>query len=893
MRWPVLRGLIPGRAAAALVASGLVGAGFSFAAIGRTVANEEEQLLQNRTTSVNTVLTTVLTQVSSPLTSAAAAVATQGPDGLAAAEKLAAPEGIHTLVLLEPASGGTHVAARLGTVKVTSAGVGGTPSAALASAQSSDSVRYVGVSGSTQARTVGLAVGLPAPRKGWTLYAELTLPPLSQIVSSPQIQAFPDIDFALYVGSQPTDDSLILATTANLPLRGTRGTDVPSQGVDEAQLVASSEAVTSSAGPGDLLVVVAARAPLAGPITDLLPWVVAGTILLTAVLFAVVVEAALRRRDQAVRDSRRLAEANTELESALAAVEEAEKNFRRLFDDHPNPMWVYDAETLQFLAVNHAAVARYGYSRVEFLAMRIVDIRPAEDVPLVMGVIGQKSPTMLHTGPWRHRLKDGRVIWVEITSHEQEFAGRRARLTLARDVTDRVGLEEQLRHQAFHDPLTNLPNRALLSDRLDHAIARARRQSERCAVLLLDLDDFKGINDSRGHGAGDALLVEVAYRVVAALRESDTAARLGGDEFAVLIEDAEDIGAVIAAAERLIDELSLPYEIEGHRIHTSVSIGIALGEGDSVSTIDLLRNADIAMYAAKAGGKNRWEIYERSRHFGVSDGLALQNELPRAILEGELAVVYQPQFDLRTRTIVGVEALVRWNHPERGLVTPDVFIPLAERTSLINQIDEWVLETSCRQVQRWKEAGLPPLRVAVNVSGRFLEDDDRLVTAVARTLETTGIRPSDVEIELTESVAVAQHERALAILRRLRQLRVQVAIDDFGTGYSAFARLRSFPPDRIKIDREFISGVDHDPNDAALVSAMIAMGHGIGLSVLAEGVETEAELEFLAAQGCDEVQGYLISRPLSVEALEDLLRHPERIRTFAAAPLPASLPAAG
>jgi diguanylate cyclase (GGDEF)-like protein/PAS domain S-box-containing protein len=621
--------------------------------------------------------------------------------------------------------------------------------------------------------------------------------------------------------------------------------------------------------------------------------VATGTILLTAVLFAVVVEAAMRRRDQAVRDSRRLAEANTELESALAAVEEAEKSFRRLFDDHPNPMWVHDAETLQFLAVNHAAVARYGYSRAEFLAMGIVDILPAEDVPLVMGVIGQKSPTMLHTGPWRHRLKDGRVIWVEVTSHEPEFAGRRARLTLARDVTDRVGLEEQLRHQAFHDPLTNLPNRALLSDRLDHAIARARRQSERCAVLLLDLDDFKGINDSRGHGAGDALLVEVAYRVVAALRESDTAARLGGDEFAVLIEDAEDLGAVIAAAERLIDELSLPYEIEGHRIHTSVSIGIALGEGDSVSTIDLLRNADVAMYAAKAGGKNRWEIYERSRHFGVSDGLALQNELPRAIVEGELAVVYQPQFDLRTRTIVGVEALVRWNHPERGLVTPDVFIPLAERTSLINQIDEWVLETSCRQVQRWKEAGLPPLRVAVNVSGRFLEDDDRLVTAVARTLETTGIRPSDVEIELTESVAVAQHERALAILRRLRQLRVQVAIDDFGTGYSAFARLRSFPPDRIKIDREFIAGVDHDPNDAALVSAMIAMGHGIGLSVLAEGVETEAELEFLAAQGCDEVQGYLISRPLSVEALEDLLRHPERIRAFAAATPPASLPAAG
>ncbi|HEX6493690.1 MAG TPA: PAS domain S-box protein, partial [Candidatus Dormibacteraeota bacterium] len=409
MRWPALRGVVPGRTAAALVAAGLVGAGFSFVAIGRTVANEEQQLLQNRTTSVNTVLTTVLTQVSSPLNAAAQAVADNGPAGLAAAAKLAAPEGIHTLVLLEPAAGGTHVAAQLGTVRVTSAGIGGTPSAALASAQTASSVRYVGVSGSSQARTVGLAVGLSAPRKGWTLYAELTLPPLSTIVSSPQIQAFPDVDFALYVGPQPTADTLILATTANLPLRGTRGTDVPSQGVDAAQIVGGSDAVTSSAGPGDLLLVVAPRAYLVGPLTKLLPWIVAGTILLSAVLFAVVVEAAMRRRDQAIRDSRRLEEANGELQSALAAVEEAEGNFRRLFDDHPNPMWVYDAETLQFLAVNHAAVARYGYSREEFVAMRIVDIRPPEDVPLVLGIIGEKAPATLHTGPWRHRLKDGRV----------------------------------------------------------------------------------------------------------------------------------------------------------------------------------------------------------------------------------------------------------------------------------------------------------------------------------------------------------------------------------------------------------------------------------------------------------------------------------------------------
>ncbi|MGH7748577.1 MAG: PAS domain S-box protein, partial [Candidatus Dormibacteria bacterium] len=399
---------------------------------------------------------------------------------------------ITTLVLLD----GTRIAAQRGTVRVAAAGVGGTPSAALASAQTSAGVRYIGVSGSLEQRTLGLAVGLPEPRKGLTLYAELTLPPLSQVVNDPQIQAFPDVDFALYVGDQPSTESVVLATTRALPLRGARGSDVPSQGVDQAQLLGSSDPVTSDAGPGDLLLVVAPRASLAGPLTDLLPWIVAGTILLTAVLFAAVVEAALRRRDQAVRDSRSLAEANGQLQTALIAVEEAEESFRHLFADHPNPMWVYDVDTFQFLAVNTAAVVRYGYSREEFLTMRIIDIRPPEDVPRVLGTLAQPPASTLHTGPWRHRLKDGRLIWVDITSHEQRFAGRRARLTLARDVTDRVQLEEQLRHQAFHDSLTNLANRALFSDRLDHAIARARRDGDRCAVLLLDLDDFKGINDS-------------------------------------------------------------------------------------------------------------------------------------------------------------------------------------------------------------------------------------------------------------------------------------------------------------------------------------------------------------------------------------------------------------
>ena len=766
-----LRRLIPGRTAVALIAAGLVGAGLSFVAIGHTVDSDEQQLLQNRTTAMDTVLATLLSTASDPLKNAAVDLSITGPAGLAAAANAARPEGITTVAVLQPAPNGFTVAASTGTIRVTSAGIGGTPAPGLAAAAETPGVvQYIAAAGSTENRTLAMAVGLgggtgqttPSRWSGWVLYAELHLPPLSVITSSPQMAAFPDIAFALYVGPTASRSSIILATTPDLPLSGQRATDVPSLGTAQAAVIPASvpDTTDGDAGPGDLLLVVAPRGSLAGALTDMLPWVVAGTILLSALLFAAVVDAALRRRDQAVLNARRVDETNSRLQLALDAVEEAEGH---------------------------------------------------------------------------------------------------------------------LRHQAFHDPLTNLANRALFTDRMDHAILRGRRHGERCAVLLLDLDDFKGINDSLGHGTGDALLVEVAYRVNATLRQSDTAARLGGDEFAVLIEDAADACAVTTAAQRLVEELALPYDIEGGRILTSVSIGIAIADGESASTVDLLRSADIAMYAAKAAGKGRWELYERSRHHEVSDGLTLQNELPRALVEGEFAVVYQPQVDIRSGTITGVEALVRWNHPQRGLIAPDTFIPLAERTSLINQLDEWVLETACRQVQSWREQGLPAVRVAVNVSGRDLEDDDRLVTAVARTLETTGIRPGDVEIELTESVAVAQHERALAILRRLRQLRVQVAIDDFGTGYSAFARLRGFPPDRIKIDREFVSGIAKDANDAALVAAMISMGHSIGMAVLAEGVESQDELEFLAEHGCDEVQGYLFSRPLPAAELEELLRHPERI----------------
>jgi diguanylate cyclase (GGDEF)-like protein/PAS domain S-box-containing protein len=516
---------------------------------------------------------------------------------------------------------------------------------------------------------------------------------------------------------------------------------------------------------------------------------------------------------------------------------------------------------LRFLEVNAAAVAHYGYSRNEFLRLQIGDLGAVEDEPDVEGVDGETS------GAARHRIKDGRVLDVELTSHELDFDGVAAVLVAVQDVTERNRLEGQLRHRAFHDPLTQLANRALFADRVDHALARLARDGRSLAVVVLDLDGFKTINDSLGHTAGDQLLVAAAQRLHNQLRPGDTAARLGGDEFAILLEDVEELSDATALAERLRDVFSAPFSIAGKQLLVTSSVGVAQNRpGDGPE--ELVRNADMAMYRAKADGKSRVRVYEPAMHDAALARLDLEAELRRALHHGQLVLHYQPTVRLADGELCGFEALLRWDHPERGLLPPAEFVPVAEETGLIVEMGRWVLREACAQVRTWQ--GAHPevaMAVAVNVSPRQLLDP-RLAEDVTTVLQATGLPAGSLTIEITESGILADRGGSVARLRELQALGVRVALDDFGTGYSSLSRLRELPIDLLKIDKGFIDGVAENTESTGLVHAILRMAETLALETIAEGVEEQAQADELRRLGAEYVQGYLFSRPLSPEQAE-------------------------
>jgi diguanylate cyclase (GGDEF)-like protein/PAS domain S-box-containing protein len=532
-----------------------------------------------------------------------------------------------------------------------------------------------------------------------------------------------------------------------------------------------------------------------------------------------------------------------------------------LFASNPHPMWVYDLETLEFIEVNLAAVEKYGYSREEFLAMRLPDIRPPEDIQLLNADLAAERSVLAVSQDWRHRLKDGRVIHVDVASHQLDFAGRSAVLVLAQDVTEQRRLDDQLRQQAFHDSLTGLANRALFRDRLEHALAQRPRSRGECAVLFVDLDGFKSINDAIGHSAGDELLVLVAERLRACMRPDDTAARLGSDEFGVLLEHVAGVRDAVRVTQRILGSLQRPVRLQDEDWMVSASVGIAISDQTRASGVDdLLRNADVAMYSARAAGRGRFGVYEPAMHAAVTERIALENDLRNGMAANQLRVHYQPEVDIRSGQVVAMEALVRWQHPSRGLVPPDDFILVAEDAGLIQGVDAWVLNHATAQLSDWLASGAATLRMAINISGKELTDTD-LIDRVQRACETTQIEPDMLEVEVTESATV-ETANALEILGELRSMGVRVAIDDFGVGYSMLSRLNDFPLDKLKIDGSFIRHVARVEDDAPIVSGIIAMGHSLGLEVLAEGVETQDQLTFLQAAGCDLAQGFLFSRPV-------------------------------
>ena len=560
-----------------------------------------------------------------------------------------------------------------------------------------------------------------------------------------------------------------------------------------------------------------------------------------------------------------LREVGQQRESVLVA---SEARFRRVFFEHPQPMWVLDAETQRFLAVNDAAVAKYGYSAEEFAALTIAVIR--RDVAH-LAVDFNRARAGKSAFSARHRLRDGRLIDVEVITVAQEFDGRPGILTLINDVTERNRLDRQLREGAFRDPLTGGANRALFAERVGHALTRMRRRSATIAVLVINLDHFKNVNDNLGHVAGDSLLQAAAARMKAALRPGDTVARLGADEFAVLLLDVGQAGDPLGAAERLDEAFHSPLEFAGGSLVISLSIGVATSSTARTSADELLRDAELAMHAAKAAGRGRVEVFVPSMLELTTERLSLDQDLRHAVERGELRLFLQPVISVGSGAIVGCEALVRWQHPSRGFVLPDSFIPLAEETGMVSAIDTWVLHAACSQVAAWRASGLADLLLAVNISGCDLGRGD-LVDRVSAALLETGFPRDRLEVEITESSAVSQPVEALNELRRLRSAGIAVAIDDFGTGYSSLSKLATLPVDRLKIDRSFISDIKHEEDDAPLVAAMIALAHRLGLQVTAEGVETPEQLAFLRRNGCDLLQGYLFSPPVPPNRFEELLR---------------------
>ena len=532
--------------------------------------------------------------------------------------------------------------------------------------------------------------------------------------------------------------------------------------------------------------------------------------------------------------------------------------------------------TIESFSRSAEQIFGFGRSEVQGRHVELVLTAGPSAEPNVLKLLTERVGEELPPHELFARRRSGEVIPVEIAVTPLDYDGQRVFILTVRDITVRKQTEETLRNLAYLDPLTGLPNRLLFHDRLVQAMERGRRTRQLLAVLLVDLDRFKLINDSLGLEKGDQVLRAVAERLGRTLRRSDTVARLGGDEFMLLVASAANAEAAAKVAQKVLDTLRPPFTVNGHELTASASIGIALFPYDGDDADTLIKNADTALSRAKEQGRNHFQFYTNDMNATAFERLMLESRLRKALEQGELVLYYQPQVSLQTGRIVGVEALVRWFHPDLGMVPPAEFIPLAEETGLIVPIGEWVLRTACRDGRRWQELGFRPLRVAVNLSARQFQQGD-LVDVVARVLDETLLPAADLELELTESVIMRDAAESVRRLRELTALGIHLAVDDFGTGYSSLGYLRTFPIRSLKIDRSFIRDIDRDPNGAAIAQAIIALASSLGLKAIAEGVETREQLDMLRGWGCEEMQGYYFCRPVPADELLALLRQERRL----------------
>lgn len=471
-----------------------------------------------------------------------------------------------------------------------------------------------------------------------------------------------------------------------------------------------------------------------------------------------------------------------------------------------------------------------------------------------------------------NRRKNGEIYpeWISISLVYDDDGEVSHFIAIFSDISELKTTEAHIEFLANYDPLTQLPNRRLYVDRLDQAIKTASREKTQLAVLFFDLDHFKTINDSLGHSIGDQMLIEVGTRISQCMREIDSVSRLSGDEFAALITDVNDVNDVITVVTKIIEGIRKAFKINEYELHVTISIGISVYPDDGKSYEILLKNADTAMYCAKNSGRDNFEFFSPSMSTHALERLALESSLRKAVENNDLQVFYQPQVQIDTGKIIGMEALLRWPHSEMGMISPDKFIPLAEDTGLIIPIGKWVLEQACRQNKLWQQQGLIAVPVAVNLSAVQFRQHN-LLEIVEETLVKTGLKPAFLELELTESLLMDCSEYNVTLLRAFRQLGVQLSIDDFGTGYSSLSYLKRFPLNKLKIDRSFVMDILADKNNASITSAIISLGHDLGLCVIAEGVEEEKQFNFLQAHQCDEIQGYLFSQPVAAEEMEKLL----------------------
>lgn len=731
-----------------------------------------------------------------------------------------------------------------------------------------------------------------------------------------------------------------------------------------------------------------------------------------------------------------IAQAQNTLNQKEAALIDSEKKYRELFKSNPNPMWIYDIETLEFIEVNDAALKKYGYRRDEFLTKTIKDIRPEEDIQRLLDNVATLSNGLDDAGTWTHITKDGQILYVEIMSHYLVYEGRKAELVLAIDVTQkklaerslqsnvkqqqilaelgfdamkkeehqylfeetcskvvagldashsilftktatgdfivsehygwktesvesirqlvdlpselieiieanapsaisysqihqsskskqlldsenilsifasplsvngdirgllavysteksafspadssflqsicnilsaamaRIEINEKLGFMAMHDGLTKLPNRSLLTDRFNQITAQSKRSQKPIALLFLDLDRFKNLNDVFGHSTGDHVLKEVASRLERCVRASDSVCRQGGDEFLILLNEMEHPEDAVRVAEKILTAINYPISVNNTELVLGGTIGIACYPDDGEDMESLMRCADTAMYFAKNTGRNRYQFYSEEMSSRSLERLMLEGDLRQAIAKNQLFIVYQPQLNLLDNTIIGAEALVRWQHPEHGLIPPSSFIPIAEESGLIQEIGSWVMEHACAQFNQWVTAKLFNCTIAINVSSyQFQQANFSEIVELA--LQKSGLPPQNLELEVTESVVMQGHETVIKKLQQLNKLGVKLAIDDFGTGYSSLSYLQKFPINRLKIDQSFVKGLPGDSGSSSIVKAIIELGHALNMEVLAEGIETIKQDEFLQAADCESGQGYLFSMPLTVEEFED------------------------